>query len=83
MNNSIYDIQVYVSQPERIEINNNMSDKSDKSNQLYDLSVENIFADEAFSNENNNIYIIQQIIIFIILFIICICFFLFIFIKKN
>jgi hypothetical protein len=76
MNNSIYDIQVYVSQPERIEINNNSENQS-KSNKLYDLSVENIFADEPFTNENNNKYLI-----YLFIFCFCFCFFLFIF-KKN
>jgi len=45
MDNSIYDIPVFKSLPERIE-----EKKLDKSDRIYNLSVDDIFKDEPFEN---------------------------------
>jgi hypothetical protein len=47
MDNSIYDIPVFKSLPERIE-----EKKLDKSDRIYNLSVDDIFKDEPFENSN-------------------------------
>ena len=48
MDNSIYDIPVFKSLPERIE-----EKKLDKSDRIYTLSVDNIFKDEPFENSSD------------------------------
>lgn len=82
MDNTIYDIPVYKSLPQKIEIN-----KMNESNQTYNLSVDDIFKDEPFVNINNQYNNINILLfIFFICFICFICFIYFIcficFIKK-